>query len=191
MVCRFTWVQLGFLGMVVCTWEAGRPSPAWSTLGPLCSQKWWARKRPAALAANHGLIFKFVAQDPRIRTHHSVGTKTDRGMIWLILGFLLTNGPWLLFFALFEYKPGWVQHEGPSLLLFYIGTVARIQSGGSHYAPHIAAQQLCAGCAPLWPDVVAEDLWQKCAYSKITVTPLPPLLHLHFLLPFKCGSAKI
>ena len=96
-------------------------------------------------------------------------------MIWLILGFLLTNGPWLLFFALFEYKPGWVQHEGPSLLLFYIGTVARIQSGGSsaHYAPHIAAQQLCAGCAPLWPDVVAEDLWQKCAYSKITVTPLP------------------
>ena len=52
-------------------WEAGRPRPAWSTLGPLCSQKWWARKRPAALAANHGLIFKFVAQDPRIRTHHS------------------------------------------------------------------------------------------------------------------------
>ena len=71
LVCRFTWVQLGFLGMVVCTREAGRPSPAWSTLGPLCSQKWWARKRPAALAANHGLIFKFVAQDPRIRTHHS------------------------------------------------------------------------------------------------------------------------
>ena len=28
MVCRFIWVQLGFLGMVgmVCTWEAGRPS---------------------------------------------------------------------------------------------------------------------------------------------------------------------
>ena len=75
MVCRFTWVQLGFLGMVVCTWEAGRPSPAWSTLGSQRSQKWWARKRPTALAANHGLIFKFVAQDPRIRTHHSVEDK--------------------------------------------------------------------------------------------------------------------
>lgn len=70
-------VHLGSVGFSWdgCTGEAGRPSPAWSTLGPLCSQKWWARKRPSALAANHGLIFKFVAQDPRIRTHHSVGDK--------------------------------------------------------------------------------------------------------------------
>ena len=79
-----------------------------------------------------------------------MGTKTDRGMIWLILGFLLTNGPWLLFFALFEYKPGWVQHEGPSLLLFYIGTVARIQSGGSS-APlcpaHCSTTIVCWLCA--------------------------------------------
>ena len=130
-MCRFTWVQLGFLGMVVCTREAGRPSPAWSTLGPLCSQKWWARKRPAALAANHGLIFKFVAQDPRIRTHHSGRDKNSSGNDLVNPGFLLTR---LLFFALFEYKPGWVQHEGPSLVLFYIGTVARIQSGESNRA---------------------------------------------------------
>ena len=50
------------------------------------------------------------------------GTKTDRGMIWLILGFFLQAWTCLLFFALFEYKPAWVQHEGPSLvILFYIG----------------------------------------------------------------------
>ena len=43
-------------------------------------------------------------------------------MIWLILGFFLQAWTCLLFFALFEYKPAWVQHEGPSLvILFYIG----------------------------------------------------------------------
>ena len=51
-------------------WEA-QPGALWAPF----SQKWGTRKRLAALAANHGLIFKFVAQDPRIRTHHSVGDK--------------------------------------------------------------------------------------------------------------------
>ena len=150
-------VHLGSVGFswdggVVCTWEAGRPSPAWSTLGSQRSQKWWARKRPTALAANHGLIFKFVAQDPRIRTHHSVNwTKTDRGMIWLILGFFLP--PFCSLPYLNTSLVG-LEHEW---ILFYIGTVAlfnQVNPARNCSAPHRTLLHCCA------PDV--SDLWQKC-----------------------------
>ena len=91
--------------------------PAWSTRAPVARNGGQERGRRQPIT-DHGPIFKFVAQDPRTRR----GTKTDRGMIWLILGFFLQAWTCLLFFALFEYKPAWVQHEGPSLvILFYIG----------------------------------------------------------------------
>ena len=94
--------------------------PAWSTPAPVARNGGQERGRRQPIT-DHGPIFKFVAQDPRTRR----GTKTDRGMIWLILGFFLQAWTCLLFFALFEYKPAWVQHEGPSLvILFYIGPSA-------------------------------------------------------------------
>ena len=100
----------------LCTVHCAQ-GPAWSTPAPVARNGGQERGRRQPIT-DHGPIFKFVAQDPRTRR----GTKTDRGMIWLILGFFLQAWTCLLFFALFEYKPAWVQHEGPSLvILFYIG----------------------------------------------------------------------
>ena len=97
-------------------------------------------------------------------------------MIWLILGFFLQAWTCLLFFALFEYKPAWVQHEGPSLvILFYIGHRSAYSIRWIRPTQQ-CAHKVCTKCAQsahrFVPDV-SEELWQKCAYSKITVTRLP------------------
>ena len=92
------------------------------------------------------------------------GTKTDRGMIWLILGFFLQA-----FCSLPYLNTSLVESSTKGQAWFSFILEPWHVFNQVNPEPHEKLHNLHC-CAP----DVSEDLWQKCAYSKITVTPLPP-----------------
>ena len=103
------------------------------------------------------------------------GTKTDRGMIWLILGFFLPGFcslPYLNTSLVGSSTKGQAWYSfilEPWHVFNQVNPTAAMPSREPQEKVHNLHNLHC-WCAP---DVSEEDLWQKCAYSKITVTRLP------------------
>ena len=91
-------------------------------------------------------------------------------MIWLILGFFLPafcSLPYLNTSLVGSNTKG--QAWSCSFILEPCRVFNQVNPAPCYATAHKTAQKLHCCSAP----DVSEDLWQKCAYSKITVTPLP------------------
>ena len=91
-------------------------------------------------------------------------------MIWLILGFFLPafcSLPYLNTSLVGSNTKG--QAWSCSFILEPCRVFNQVNPAPCYATAHRTAQKLHCCSAP----DVSEDLWQKCAYSKITVTPLP------------------